>query len=277
MMLDRLELARRVYLEHHSWLRVAQYEIIFAVIFIATVFGTKLLGLLQTRKSLSRLPIELHIFLISGMAVSAILGFFFQQYTGGSNTFNFLVSIFIIGSAYTALACSYWISRIHRNVKIFLIVAIVILTVPRVLQSALVNIQNIQMKKGFIVDNYELSGLRYLKEKTKTDSLVLVDYKVFKTDAESPYISFLADRQMFLSGLVDELTAHGIDFSGRKAVVDTILTSHNSKEIRENLVKNKINYIYLSSLDSKLATEAANFTKKVFENQRVRILKNNKQ
>ena len=89
MMLDRLELARRIYLEHRSWLRVIQYEVIFAFIFIATVFGTKLLGLFQTRKSLSRLPIELHIFLISGMAVSVILGLFFQQYTGGSNTFNF--------------------------------------------------------------------------------------------------------------------------------------------------------------------------------------------
>lgn len=275
MMLDRLELARRVYLEHRSWLRVMQYEVIFAVIFIATVFGTKLLGLFQTRKSLSRLPIEFHIFLISGMVVSAILGLFFQQYTGGSNTFNFLVSIFIIGSIYTALACSYWISKLHRYMKIFLIIFIVIFTATRVFQTAFVNIQNIQMGKGFIIDNYELNSLRYLREKTEKDAIILVDYKAFKIDAESPYVSFLADRQMFLSGFRESLTTHGVDFSARKAIVDAILTSHNSKEIRENLVKHKIDYTYLSLLNNTLATEAAQFSKVVFQNQKIRILKNN--
>lgn len=275
MMLDRLELARRIYLEHYSWLRVAQYEIIFAFIFIATVFGTKLLGFLQTRKSLSLLPKELHIFLIFGITVSAVLGLFFQQTTGGANTFNFLVSIFIIGSIYTALACSYWIDKLHPKYKIFLTIFIVILTATRVFQTAFLNIYNIQAKKGFIIDSYELNGLQYLREKTGKDSLILVDYKAFKIDAESPYISFLADRQMFLSGFKEALTTHGIDFTTRKAIVDTILTSHDPEEIRENLVKSKIDYIYLSPLNSTLATEAASFSKTVFQNPKIRILKNN--
>lgn len=114
-----------------------------------------------------------------------------------------------------------------------------------------------------------------MREKTEKDSIILVDYKAFKIDAESPYVSFLADRPMFLSGLGDELTAHGIDFSDRKTVADAILTSRSPKKIRENLLKNKINYIYLSSLDNKLATEAAQFSKVVFRNQKIRILKNN--
>jgi len=275
MMLDRLELARRIYLEHYSWLRVIQYEIIFAFIFIATVFGTKLIGLLQTRKSLSLLPVELHIFLVPGIVISAILGLFFQQYTGGANTFNFLVSVFIIGSIYTALACSYWINKLPKGYIIFIIVLILISTSPRVLQEAFVNINKIQSREGFLIDSYELEGLQYLREKTGKDSIILVDYKTFKVDAESPYVSFLADRPMFLSGLGNELTAHGIDFSDRKADADVILTSHDPKTIRKNLVKNKINYIYLSSIDGKLATEASSFTKKVFQNPKIRILKNN--
>lgn len=278
MMLDRLELARRVYMDNRSWLRVAQYEVIFATIFIVTVFGTKLLGLLQTRKSLSRLPTELHIFLISGIVVSAILGLFFQQYTGGANTFNFLVSVFIIGSIYTALACSYWVSKLHRYIKIPLIILIVILTVIRVSQTAYVNIQSIQTKRGFNIDNNELNGIQYLRDKTETDSLILVDYRAFKIDMESPYISFLADRPMFLSGFKESLTTHGVDFSHRKKVADTILTSHSPKEIRENLLEHKIDYIYLSLINNTLATEAAQFSNVVFQNQRIRILRiyNNK-
>jgi hypothetical protein len=224
---------------------------------------------------LARLPIELHVFLISGITVSAILGFFFQQSTGGSNTFNFLVSVFIIGSVYTALACSYWLDKLNRKYKWIFILLIIVFTFPRVLQTMLVNIYDIQAKKGFIIDNYELSGLQYLREKTKKNSIILVDYKAFKIDAESPYVSFLTGRQMFLSGLGNELTAHGIDFSARKTIVDTILTSHDSKKISDNLLKYEIDYMYLSSLNNTLATEAAQFSSVVFQNQKIRILKNN--
>jgi hypothetical protein len=154
---------------------------------------------------------------------------------------------------------------------------VIVLTVPRVLQTTATNIISIQSKEGFIIDNYELEGIQYLRKKTEKDSLIVVDYKAFKIDAESPYISFLADRQMFLSGLANVLISHGIDISVRKEVVDTILTSHEPRTIRENLVKNKINYMYLSSINSTLATEAASFSRVVFQNPKIRILKNNEQ
>ncbi len=48
--LDRLELARVIYIQHHSWLRVAQYELIFFFLYMFYIFGTKLIGVIQIRK-----------------------------------------------------------------------------------------------------------------------------------------------------------------------------------------------------------------------------------
>lgn len=272
LMLDRLELARRIYLDHHSWLRVIQYEAIFFLIFTFCVFGTKLIGLIQTKKSLSFFPKEINIFLISGIIVSSIAGFFFQQYSGGANTFNFLVSVFIIGSIYSTLGISYFLEKIGNKGKILIIVVIVVLTVPRVLYQVIVNVSDITERKGFFIDNYELESVKYIREKTLDNAMIMVNYEKFKADADSPYISFLTNRAMFLSGLRTELEGHGIDYSKRKAIVDELLSSTDSARVATLLQQSSIDYLYLSPSDIVIATVSAEFTKTVFQNTRVKLL-----
>ena len=272
MMLHRLELARRIYLEHKSYLRVIQYELIYIFIFIITVFGTKLLGFLQTKKSLSLLPKELNIFLIAGIMVSLVVGFFFQQKSGGVNTFNFLVSVFIIGSIYSALACSFFFEKIKNKAKFILIVIVILLTVPRVLYQTVLNIQNIIKPNYLMVDNNELEAIKYIRDKTEKNAVIMVNYEKFKLDAKSPYISFLADRQMFLSGLVHALSDHGIDFSDRIAVVDQVLNSKDSRKVARLLKQNSIDYLYLHPSDT-LATDSAYFLQTVFQNYKAKLVK----
>lgn len=273
MMLDHLELARRIYLEHNNWLRIIQQEIIYIFVFIVTVFGTKLIGILQTKRTLNLLPKELHIFLLSGIGVSIILGFFFQQKTGGANSFNFLVSVFIIGSIYTALASTYWFKKFNIVLKFFIIVFLIFLTIPRVAHETYLNINNLLHNNGFIISNNELSALNYLREKTNKNSLVLVDYRGLKIDAVSPYVSFLADRSMFLSGMEADLNTHGVDFSDRKKEVDIIFTSPKALIVGKILKKNKIDYLYLGYPYSLYADESSYFTKIVYEGGGITILK----
>lgn len=279
MMLDRLELARLIYLNHSNWIRVIQYEAIYVLLFVLAVFGTKIIGLIQTKKSLLLLTKDLNIFFVGGIVISTILGFFFQQESGGANTFNFLVSVFIIGSVYSALACSFWQGKIKlKFFKFFFLLLIIILTVPRVLNETYLNFSKVKSGDGYTISNSELDALEYMKTKTGSDSLILVDYNNFKLDREAHYVSFLSDRPMFLSGLGDELSAHGIDFSGRKAESDIILNFESSGlDLGNALLKNKIDYLYLSSLGSRIATDSVYFLEPVFENKKVTILKVSKE
>lgn len=269
----RLELARIVFLEHQNWLRVAQYELIFIFVYLLATFGSKLVGIIQTKKSLSLFHPELNIFLMSGIAVSALLGFFFQQNTGEANTFNFLVSIFIIGSIYTALAGYYWMTKMKNMLKLIFVFVIMLLTIPRVFHEGYLNMTRILTREGFLIENNELEGLNFVKSKTGEKSLILVDNRKFNLDLEAPYISFLADRPMFLSGINNELKTHGINFSDRELVRDVVLKNSNICEVGSALFENKVDYIYMSPLDDLKATESAYFTQVVFENPRVKILK----
>ena len=270
--LKRLELARVIFEEHHNWIRFFQYELIFFSLYVFSVFGPKLLGLVQSRKSLSLLPREINIFLISGIIVSAAAGFFFQQTSGGANTFNFLVSIFIIGSIYTALACYYWIGKIDKRFAWIAVVIIILLTAPRVLYEWQTSTTRLLKHEGLVISNLELQSLNYLREKTDKTALVLVDYRGFDKDFYSPYVSFLADRPMFLSGK-GILESHGIETSERERVVDDILTNKDAVAANNTLLSNNIKYIYMSDEDTLLIEKYPRFVKIVFRNKDVKILK----
>jgi hypothetical protein len=269
--LNRLELARVIYAQHHSWLRVTEYELIYFFVFIFAIFGTKLIGLLQTKKSLSLLPKELNIVLITGIIVSTVAGLFFNQTTGGSNTFNFLASVFIIGSIYTALACFFWLNKRNKIIKILFISIIILLTVPRGIDQVYSNIRYLMENKVSIITNQELTALNFFSRQ-RSSSLVLVDPQI-AMDVQAPYISFLADKNMFLSGQGDELEAHGISFSGRLEARSIIAFSTNAASVSAYLLKYNIGYIY-DAIPNQVpkSTESAFFLKSIFNNKKIEIL-----
>src|SRR3989338_3614086 len=268
--LNRLEDARLIYVQHHNWPRMIQYELILASVFIFAIFGTKLVGLLQNRKSLSLIPREINILLIAGILVSLVPGLFFSQSTGGSNTFNFLVSIFIVGSIYSAFACYYWLRDRSLTVKVLIILLVVSLTIPRSIYQAYKNISNISSGAGFYISKDELKGLDFLL-KQKDDSLVLVDPKILM-DIQSPYISFLSDKKMFLSGQHDELEAHGIDFSTRLKVRDTVFNGNDASSASAQLLKYGIGYLYTNPATNLYSTDSAKYLKTVFLNKDIKIM-----
>jgi hypothetical protein len=271
--LQKMELARAVYIEHHSWLRVTSYELFYAFLFIVGTFGIKLIGLVQSRKSLAVLPKDFHILVIPGIIVSFIIGCFFWQTSGGPNTFNFLVSIFIIGSIYVALSLSHFLSSRRRYISIILILLVLVLTLPRSIQQTYKNILSIQMQGNILIDNSQHEALSRLRS-IKTDKLILVDQS-FAGDAQAPYVTFMADKNMFLSGQFDELEAHNINFSDRKAALQIILFSPDPVAVKDNLSKYNVGYLFLRKETNLVATDSARFLESVFENSEVKILKFN--
>ncbi len=269
--LNNLELARRVYIAHSSWLRVLEYELIYSALFFTATFGTKMLGLIQTKKSLSRFPKELHLLLIPGFIISLILGSFFLQRSGGSNTFNFLVSIFIVGSIYTALSLDYWTANRKKILAIIIVAIILIFTLPRGIDQAYENLVNIKEGNALKITKQELNGLAFLRG-IKTGQLILVD-PAFGADKLSPYVSFMTDKNMFLSGQWDELEAHNINFSDRLTSLNIILNSPYPSSVSAELRRYNVGYIYMPVDNSLYATDSSKFLKVIFKNDTVKILK----
>lgn len=262
--LSRLELARQVYFVHGSWLRVLQYDIIFLLLFMFSIFGTKLIGLLQTKKTLSYFHKEIHIVLFPGIIVSFLAGSFFWQHSGGSNSFNFLVSVYIIGSIYTAIACFYWIKKLNRKVQIFVTILIILVNLPRIAFEEYKNVNIIAKKGGNLVINEDLQAMNFLKTHTNRSSIILTGGPI--------YHPFIAERSMYL-GEHGLLKSHDVDTSQRQLVLKSILQYQNPLLVQKLLHENNISYVYLSSSEATISTQSAGILKSVFKNKNVHILK----
>lgn len=266
--LSQMVLARQTYTLHGNWLRVVGYELIFIFLYLVFVFGILSLGFLQNRRSLSLLKAEVNIFLIPSLLVILVAGLFFMQKTGGANSSQFLITFEIVVSVYSALAIFYWQSRMIKPLKYIFILLVIILTVPRVVyESIIIADRYVFHKYGFLIDNEELSALSYIKNKKEDNTIILMN----KYD-KCIYVSFMTNSRIFYCG--DGAPGdRGVDTKKRSLIADAILRGKNTSYMRDLLIDNKINYLYLKDQSAPLDIESAKYLKKVFLNSRIRIYK----
>lgn len=267
--LIRLELARNVYKEHNNYLRLAQYAVMYVAVYFFSIFGIKLLAFFQSRKSLSLIPLPVHIFLLSGILCSAVIGFFFQQESGGSNSFNFIVTIFIMSSIYAALAISYWLSKFPKPLAVLIACFIICLTIPRVVYQVYQNIDWVLNQRGFIISNSQLDALEYLSSRP-SDSLVMVHASFSDQDETTPFVSFFTRKPMYLSGK-GILDSHAISTQKRNTVKEMIMKSDNPVKVAMTIKNSKIDYILMSDFQELAATQTAVFLDKVLLNDSSKI------
>lgn len=268
--LERLEYAKLIYYQHNNWPRIIQYELLFAGLYIVSTFGTKLIGLFQTKKSFSLLPREIHVFLIPAIIVSLVIGLFFQQESGGANSFNFLVSVFIIGSIYTALTATYITEKLPKSIAPIFIMIIIFLTIPRVVYESMNNVKRLNNHEGFVITNAELGAYKYLKEHTnKNDQIISAQFGI---TSKSPYMSLFTEKRTFLSG-EGILVSHAIDISERQSIQNEILKGTDPVHVESLLLKNDIDYIMIDAIDTLPTEQYPEFVEQVFQNERMRILK----
>lgn len=263
--ISNLELARRIYGSHGNILRELEYNLIMMVLFFFAMFGTKIIALIQSRKSLSVFPKELHIFFLFGSLASLLLGSFFLQKTGSGNEFNFIVTVYIVSSFYAALTLGYFFSKLNKKIYIFIILLIFLATIPRVAFEEIHNVYKLQNNGAFILKNDELAGMSYIREKTPKSSLILVYY--------SNYLASIGEREILSlnNGVQD---SHGVILN-RTSMVKTITTSKNSSAVYDSLLKNNVSYIYTNP-EFSLQNEAdSKFLKIVFQNKSIKIYKFN--
>lgn len=267
--LSHMELAREIYASHNNWLKVLQYDLIFLLIATIGTFGTKIIGIFQARRTLKLLPIELNIFLIPSLMVSFVIGTFFIQNSGGSNAFNFLVSVYVIGSIYAGTACVYWISKINGNsLKAIMIFIIVLLTVPRAVYQLIDNIHGLYLDKGYQVTSSDLKTLEDLRAKTSPSSLILFNPGLL-------FMNFIVNRPVFLSGQ-GILVSHDLDISSREKSQNIILKSGKILLVAKELMQNNIDYIYKPSDPSFLNGRYREILDVVYDKNSIQILRVNK-
>lgn len=186
-------LARQIFVEHANYIRVWWLDGWMFVIFILVTFGTKLIGMVQNKHSIQRLPGGVHAFLIWALVSNSFVGLFFLQKPGGSISVNFLITSVIMFSLYASLSMAYVWSRLPHRVYLTASVLLIILTVPRAVHSVVKHVQ--QLGNGKVpIEHMQF----YESVKRLTDKDALIFSVGLPVDYSYLYQSFLTDRSQYL-------------------------------------------------------------------------------
>jgi len=243
--LVRLELARKIFADAGKPLKALFFDLIFLLLYIVSLFGTKIIGCVQSKVTLRRFPSTIHILFGAGFLFSAVLGFFFVQKVSSSNTFNFIVNIFIFSSVYAALACTFLIPEKPRIIRFALIACICAIMMPRVIYRASANIKEISKNKGFYIENDVVLTSKFLKDQIGENSLIAVNPFSFYFDTNGPMFQALTTKHMFYSGegLLEGFQAPETIRLERKEAVRKMFTSTDENEIAKTVRFYGIDYI----------------------------------
>lgn len=267
-MLPSMELARYTYLSHNNSLRLLQYELIYIVCYFAFTFGTLILAIIQTKKSLTLLGRELNIFMFTGIAVCLILGSFFIQKTGGANSSQFLITVMIMISIYTALSVYYWLQKINGTISIIIAIIIILFTIPTSIAGYYTFFHIVSTSRGFLISTKQERALEFLKNHTPKNSVILQSSLNYCL-----YIPILSQRKTYIC-------TDGAP-SDRGVNIDSRIKVHNDVYLPTKkhplliLDKHKYQYLYLPTTQYNSLKKYFNggILTKVYQNQEITILK----
>ena len=154
---------------------------------------------------------------------------------------------------------------------IFLVLFLVILTIPKALNNTYVNIAQFTKFGYLFVDKDLEQSFRFIRDNTDKGSLILAD-PTFDYDRYSTFITAFAQRPMFVSG-EKILKNHNVDISKRQFIRDNVFKGISFELIARDLLSNKIDYIFLWERDDNFAKKYEDFTDVSFNKSRVKILK----
>jgi hypothetical protein len=270
--LSYLELARRVYLDHNNFLKVFLYDLYFSLLYIVFSMGILLLSLFQTKKSLKLIPKYLTIALAAGLLTTCIAGFFFIQKIGGANSSQFLISIYLICTIYTAIVIVSLLKRLPKKLSLALGMLLIALGSTRVIHDTSTRIMNISNRIGIFIDNEILESYKYFS-KTKTDDIILT-YKEDSLDCH--FIRTISKSSLYVCGIsIGAPEDDGAGFRERVAIKKLIFHGENIRKSEELLKSNNISYIYMPKAELNMSNIGKMDVLKIYENNKTLIYKMN--
>lgn len=270
--LIRWEQARMIFLNDQKYLHNLIFEICFTTLFLTAILGTKILGLLQPPKYVKRqIGTSLCWLIYLGLIFSFFLGIFFIQATGGANTFNFLVNIFLFLSLLTTLSLQYWQTKLPRLVTI-LIAVIIAATLPRVIYETTRNLQLFfNPQEVFSISQEEQQIYQETASYQANLRRVVID-KDHYLGRNTPYVSLFIDRPLLVAG--NGLLNHfRLPIGQEEKTQEIIFNSPQEELVARQIAANQVGFIILYDGHVLNATESAFFAQPIIKNNRGTLLK----
>jgi len=263
-------LRRQVYEAAHNIRNLAVLDSLAVFIAFVSIYGTRLLGFVMTKKLFKFLGFRMILILIPPLVVFHILGLFTIQSSGGVNVYNF----FSVSAVILSLFAAYILSMYKKNlVGMIIIILFVGLTIPRSLYEISGNIGKYVSSDYYPVSNGELEAFRYIRNNAERQTVVQGSPDN-PLDIQTPYVSFFTERPSYLAG-GGLLETHNVKVKDRKKALEKIFASTNVIDYSSGLRKLGVSYVYLQKKPEQMLKFNIDptYLKTVYENQTAVVLK----
>ncbi len=186
-------LTREVFMQHHNMPRVWFLDSMMFCIFVVVTYGSKIIGIIQTRVSLRILSLSLLLFFLFSMISSFFVWMFYLQKVGGSTSVNFLITTVILMSIFASLAMTYVFHRFPPIVSSLLSLFIISITLPRTLY---VTYENIAKLSYTFITHHEAEFYNDAQNVLSKNALILPIGYPF--DYGQLYLSYMIHRPIYV-------------------------------------------------------------------------------
>lgn len=262
-------LRRQVYEAAHNVRNLIVFDGLAVLIAFISIYGTRILGFVTTKKLYKFLGFENTLLLIPGLMIFHILGLFTIQSSGGVNVYNF----FSVSAVILSLFSAYILSTFKKNlVGIAIVILFVALTIPRSIYEISSNIAKYNSSDFSLVSNDQLNAFRYIRNNTNVNSIVQASPNN-SLDNTSPYVAFFSGRDSYIAGS-GLLETHNVKTEIRKDELDKIFKSANVIDFTSQLRQKNISYVYLQKNPEQMIQFKIDptYIKTVFKNKSVIVL-----
>lgn len=269
----RLEMARMIFYDDHKYIKAGIFDLLFITIYTVCIFGTKLIGLVPIPKRKARFPVFLHILLVTGLVTHFGIGAFFQQSTGGSNTFNFHVNVFLFLSLYAALVLTQLHELLEKKWPVYLCIsaAYIFLTIPRASYELSAHIQRVRnLYPALSPETQQIVDYLTL---TPNDTMIAVAAKNIGDDEKGPFMYWYTNRHQYLSA-PNLLKQFGADTFDRERNIQ--IFTHPSafpSMVRKLLRSEGIDYLVVDTGRAMEATKSSYWLTPVLQTEPLTLMK----
>lgn len=234
---------RDIFLNDSKNFKALFYDLLSAGAFFLFLFGTTNLALIQSRKSLLKFPVVLHLFLVSGIIFSLILGLFSSQTNGGANTIQLVIALYFFLGIYASLAIATFLDHKPRAFVLVLSLVIILFTVPRGIHEGIRNITADPSLETVLVPPEEQKVFALLKQQPKDGRMFLLSPN-WAYQESWLYSRFLSGKPIFLGAYNGVQLDHNVlPAKERKKINDLIFSSASPILVSQLLINNNIEYL----------------------------------
>jgi hypothetical protein len=262
-------LRRQVYEDAHNVRNLIVFDSLAVLIALISIYGTRLLGFVTTKKLFKFLGIEKTLLLIPALILFHVLGLFTIQSSGGVNVYNFFSVSAVILSLFAAFILSTFTKKL---VGMTIIIIFIVLTVPRSMYEISSNISKYGSSDFSLVSNEQLDAFRYIRNNTNVNSLVQASPNN-SLDNTAPYVSFFSGRDSYIAGS-GLLKTHNVKTEVRNDELDKIFRTVNVTDFTSQLRQKNILYVYLQKNPEQMIQFKIDptYIKTIYENKSVIVL-----